>query len=70
MSSFIIHSAVWNAMMMDSSACQQKHYRQEGKTYIENRLLFWWMEISDLSIMEEGQCNQPVTRWLDGPLRN
>lgn len=70
MSSFIIHSVVWNAMMMDSSAWQRKHYRQGRKTYIQNMFLFWWMETSDLSIMEEGQCNQPVTRWLDGSLRN
>lgn len=70
MSSFIIHSVVWNAMVMDSSTCQRKHYRQGRKTYNQNMFLFWWMEISDLSIMEEGQCNQAVSRWLESPLRN
>lgn len=29
-------------------------------------VFFWWQEILDLSTREEGQCNQPATRWLDG----
>ena len=39
-SSFIIHGVVWNAMMMNSSACQRKHYRQEGKPI--SRICFYF----------------------------